>query len=62
MMHGANMKIVEAKQAKACYVYKNKTPKLLKTKAALRFNKTCQIKQMKPNYILFKSNGKKTHF
>ena len=56
------MKIVEAKQAKACYVYKNTTPNLLKTKAALWFNKMCQIKQMKPNYIQFKSNGTKEHF
>jgi len=27
-MHGANMKIVDAKQAKACYAYKNTRLKL----------------------------------
>jgi hypothetical protein len=56
-MHGANM-IVDAKQAKICYAYKNTRPKLLKTNAALCFNKMCKIKQLKLNYIQFKSNGK----
>jgi len=55
-MHGANM-IVDAKQAKICYAYKNTRPKLLKTNAALWFNKMCKIKQLKPNYVHFKSNG-----
>ena len=57
-MHGANMKIVDAKQAKACYTYKNTRLKLLRTSAALWFNKMCRIKQLKPKYIQFKSNGK----
>jgi len=55
-MHGANMKIVDAKQAKTCYTYKSTRLKLIKTNAALWFNKMCRIKQLKPNYILFKSN------
>jgi hypothetical protein len=29
-MHGANTKIADAKQAKACYAYKNTRLKLLK--------------------------------
>jgi len=32
--------------------------KLLKTNAAIWFNKMCKIKQLKPNYIQFRSNGK----
>jgi len=38
-MHGANMKIVDAKQAKACYADRNIRLKLLKTNAAVSFNK-----------------------
>jgi len=34
-MHGTNMKIVDAKQAKICYAYKNTRLKLLKTNAAI---------------------------
>ena len=54
-MHGANMKFVDAKQAKACYVCKNTWLKLLtrKTNAALWFNKMCRIKQLKPKYIQY---------
>ena len=33
--------------------------KLLKTNAAMRFNKMCKIKQLKPNYINIKLNGQK---
>jgi len=55
-MHGATMKIVDAKQAKAYYAYKNTRLKLIKTNAALWFNKMYRIKQLKPNYIQFKSN------
>jgi len=40
-MHGANMKIVDGKQAKACYAYKNTKLKLLKTNAAL--NNSCNF-------------------
>ena len=35
VMHGANTKIIDAKQAKLCYAYKYTTLKLLKTNAAL---------------------------
>jgi len=35
----ANIKIVDAKQAKICNAYKNNRLKLLKSKAALGFNK-----------------------
>jgi len=35
MMHSANTKIIDAKQAKICYAYKNTRLKLLTTNAAL---------------------------
>jgi hypothetical protein len=43
-MHGANMKIVNAQQARICNIYKNTRLKLLKTIAALWFNKMCKSK------------------
>jgi len=41
-MHGANMKIVNAQQARICNIYKNARLKLLKTNASLWFNKMCK--------------------
>jgi len=43
LMHGTNMKTVDAKQAKICYAYKNTRLKLLKIIAAVWFNKMCKI-------------------
>jgi hypothetical protein len=39
--------------------YKNITCKLLRTNAAIWFNKMCKIKQVKPNYINIKINNNK---
>ena len=39
IIYSANMKFVDAKQAKACYACKNTRLKLLKPNAALWFNK-----------------------
>jgi hypothetical protein len=58
-MHSATIKIVRAQQAKLNNNYKNTKLKLLKTNAAIWFNKMCKIKQMKPNYITIKINGQK---
>ena len=57
-MHGGNLKLIDARQAKVCNIYKNSKLKLLKTNAAIWFNKVCKIKQLKPNYIHFKTNVK----
>ena len=43
-LYSANMKFVDAKQAKACYACKNTRLNLLKTKTALSFNKMCMSK------------------
>jgi len=58
-MHGATIKIVNAQRAKLNNNYKNTKLKLLKTNAAIWFNKMCKIKQLKPNYISIKINGQK---
>jgi len=57
-MYVVNMKIVNTQQAKMCNTYKNTKLKLLKTNAALWFNKMCTIKHLRPKYIHFKTNGK----
>jgi hypothetical protein len=59
-MHGTTVKIIVAQQAKLCTSYKNTKLKLLKTKAAIWFNKMCRIKHLKQNYINIKINGKKS--
>ena len=56
-MHGTNIKIIGAQQAKLHKIYKNTKLKLLKTKAAICFNKLCRIKHLTPNYIHIKVNG-----
>ena len=53
------MKTVNVQQAKLNNSYKNTKPKLLKTNAAIWFNKMCKIKQLIPNYITIKTNGQK---
>ena len=59
-MHGTTMKIIDAQQAKLCNDYKITKLKLLKTNAAVCFNKMCRIKHLNPNYINIKINGKKS--
>jgi hypothetical protein len=58
-MHNTTMKIIDTQQTKLCNSCKNTKLKLLKTNAAIRFNKLCKIKHLKPNYINIKINGKK---
>jgi len=43
-MYGMTVEIIEAQQTRLCTSYKNTTPKLLKTDAAIWFNKMCKIK------------------
>ena len=56
-MHGAAIKVINAQKAKRNNIYKNTKLKLLKTKAAIWFNKICRDRQLKPKYISFKING-----
>ena len=56
-MYVATIKIVTAQKAKLINNYKTTRPKLLKANAAVRFNKMCKVKQLKPNYITVKING-----
>jgi hypothetical protein len=56
-IHGATIKIIDAQQAKLHNNYKNTKIKLLKTNAAIWFNKTCKMKNLKPSYINIKING-----
>jgi len=58
-MHGTTIKIIDAQQAKLRNNYKNTKLKLLKTNAAIWFNKMFKIKHLNPNYINIKINGKK---
>jgi len=51
--------IIDAQQTKLRNNYKNTKLKLLKTNAAIWFNKICKIKHIKPNYINIKINGNK---
>ena len=55
-MHSGTIKIVNAQRAKLNNNYKNTKLKLLKTNAAIWFNKMCKIKQLKPNYINIEIN------
>ena len=49
-MYGERIKIINAKQAKLYNNFKNTKCKLLRTNAAIWFNKMCKIKQVKPGY------------
>jgi len=51
------LNFVNAKQASIIYEYKNIRRKLYKTNAAIWFNKTCRLKEIKPNYIGIRING-----
>jgi hypothetical protein len=42
-MHGTSDKIIEGQQAKICNKYKNTKLKLLKTNAAISFNKITHV-------------------
>ena len=57
-MHGTTIKIIDAQQAKLRNNYKNTKLKLLKTNAAIWFNKMFKINHLNPNYINIKINGK----
>jgi len=48
---------VNGKHAKLYNIFKNTKYKLLRTNAAIWFNKMCKIKQVKPGCIHIKING-----
>jgi hypothetical protein len=50
---------INAQQARLSNIYKNTKPKLLKVNAAIWFNTICREKQLKPNYINLKINGRR---
>ena len=54
------MKIINAQPTKTYNNNKNTKLKLLKTNAAIRFNKMCKVKDLNPNYISIRINGKTT--
>ena len=54
------MKIINAQQAKTHNNYKNTKLKLIKTNAAIWYNKMCKVKGLKPNYINIKTNCRTT--
>jgi hypothetical protein len=56
-MHGiTHVKIINAKQATTYNRYKNTKEKLLKTNAAIWFNKMCRTQHLCPQYINIKVN------
>ena len=58
-MHGhMNVKFVNAKLANETYQYRNTREKLHKTNVAIWCNKIYREKQLRPNYISLKINGK----
>jgi len=58
-MHGPlRVKFVSAKQAKETYHYKNTKEKLYQTNAAICYNKIYRGKQLAPNCVSIKINGK----
>jgi hypothetical protein len=56
-MHGTSIEIIGAQQAILHNIYKNTKLTLLKTHAAVWFNKMCRTKHMTPNYIHNKVSG-----
>jgi len=57
-MHGTkNIKFATAQPAEQIYQCKKIKEKLYKSSATIRYNKTCQKKQLTPKYIFFKMNG-----
>jgi ribosomal protein L37AE/L43A len=57
-MHGENMDKLNARQVKACNIFKKSRLKLLKTKAAIWFNKKCRARHVKPKYMHINTNNK----
>jgi len=53
-MHSMKIKIIDAQQARIHNIYKNIKLKLLKTNAAICFNKMCRTKHLTPKYISIK--------
>jgi hypothetical protein len=60
-MHGAKVKFVNAEQARLHNNFRNTKCKLLRTNAAIRFNKMFKIKQVNPKYVNVTNNLKKVH-
>ena len=58
-MHAERIKRINAKQAKLYNNFKNTKCKLLRTNAAIWFNKMYKIKQVKTGYIHIKINGRR---
>jgi hypothetical protein len=56
-----NVKFVDAKEAKGIQKYNNIKQKLYRMIAAVCYNKTCRDKQLTPNYIAIKIQGKNRH-
>jgi hypothetical protein len=50
-------KILNAQQAKTIYRYRNIQEKLLRTNAAIWFNKRCRTQQLCPKYIHIRGSG-----
>jgi ribosomal protein L37AE/L43A len=57
-IHGPRNKIVLPQQAKMIKIYKGTRMQLLKTSAAIWFNKQCRSKGCTPSYINITANGK----
>jgi hypothetical protein len=57
IMHGIGTQIVTPQQAKLTIRYKTTKLKLLKTSAAVWFNKMCRDKHLTPKCISIKING-----
>jgi hypothetical protein len=56
-MHGDNnVKFISAQQAKTTYHHHNIKKRLLKTNAAIWFNKVCRNENLQPKYIDIKIN------
>jgi len=51
------MKFINAQQAKIYNIYRNTKLMLLKTKAAIWYNKMCRTMNLQPNYIAIRING-----
>ena len=59
-MHGtASLKVIDAKQVKDIYRYKNIRRKLYRINAAIWYNKTCRQGQLISAYVNIRINGKK---
>ena len=56
-MQGTGIEIIEAQQAKTYNTYRNIRLNLLKTNAAIWFNKIRKTKQLTPKYFSIKLNG-----